>query len=50
MLLAKSHKTMTNLVVAVMTAAIVFYSEQALASSHIGAKDASMQLPLALHG
>ena len=50
MFFEKSHKTFTNLVVAVMTAAIVFYSEQALASSHLGAKDMSMHHPFACHG
>lgn len=33
--LGKHHKTLTNLVVAVMAATIVFYSEQALAAAHL---------------
>lgn len=34
----RSHKTITNLVVAVMAAAIVFYSEQALADTEVNAR------------
>lgn len=49
MFLEKSHKTITHLVVAVMTAAIVFYSEQALAA-HSNADGAVSPCGFALHG
>ena len=48
MFLEKSHKTITHLVVAVMTAAIVFYSEQALAVAHLDADVTALHCPFAL--
>lgn len=50
MFLEKSHKTITNLVVVVMTAAIMFYSEQALTATHSSADGAALPWSFARYG